>query len=223
MTQRILGIKFAHVILTAEADSLSTDAKELLEDDGSSRSNDLSVLAGIDSTGYVRLLWESSEEDDKNTHAAILQLRRQKEQSQIRESEQLIRCSMTSNRLHWTLKVPILMTLRALCPIRYTKGEATGDQIRRWHTLRCCVCHLHHEQVMKAPYRVRQFFNTVIQQVHHFMVDVIAGDANAAAFRFYRNQEYQDLHNSSVSITLRETQHEVNMGHPFESRLNIDD
>ena len=53
------------MILTPEADSLSTDAKELLEDDGSSRSNDLSVLAGIDSTGYVRLLWESSEEDDK--------------------------------------------------------------------------------------------------------------------------------------------------------------
>ena len=133
VTQRILGINFTHVILTAEADSLSTDAKELLEDDGSSRSNDLSVLAGIDSTCLPPV--GISEEDDQNTHAAILQLRRQKEQSQIRESEQLIRCSMTSNRLHWTLKVPILMTLRALCPIRYTKGEATGDQIRRWHTL----------------------------------------------------------------------------------------
>ena len=53
-----------------EADSLSTDAKQLLEDHGlvgchSSRSNDLSVHARIDSTGYVRLLWESSEEDDK--------------------------------------------------------------------------------------------------------------------------------------------------------------
>ena len=90
-------------------------------------------------------------------------------------------------------------------------------------TLRCCVCHLHHEQVTKAPYRVRQFFKTVLQQVHHFMVDVIAGDANAAAFKFHRNQEYQDLHNSSVAIMLRETQPEVNMGHPFESRLNIDD
>ena len=31
----------------------------------SSRSNDLSVHARVDSTGYVRLLWESSEEDDK--------------------------------------------------------------------------------------------------------------------------------------------------------------
>ena len=50
----------AHVILTAEADSLPTDEKELLDDDGlvgchSCRSNDLSVHARIDSSGYIRL------------------------------------------------------------------------------------------------------------------------------------------------------------------------
>ena len=61
------------VILTAEADSLSTDTKELLEDNclvgcHLSRSNYMSVHARIDSTGYVRFLWESSEEDDENTH-----------------------------------------------------------------------------------------------------------------------------------------------------------
>ena len=64
------GNNHAHVVLTSEADSLLTE-KKLLEDHGlvgcqSSRSNDLSVHARIDSTGYVRLLWESSEEDDKN-------------------------------------------------------------------------------------------------------------------------------------------------------------
>ena len=41
----------------------------------SSSSNDLSVHARIDSTGYVRLLWESSEEDDKNSHAAIFDVK----------------------------------------------------------------------------------------------------------------------------------------------------
>ena len=41
----------------------------------SSRSNDLSVHARNDSTGYVRLLWESSEDDDKNTHAAIFEVK----------------------------------------------------------------------------------------------------------------------------------------------------
>ena len=49
----------AHVILTAEADSLPIDEKQLLEDYGlvgchSIRSDDLSVNARIDSTGYVR-------------------------------------------------------------------------------------------------------------------------------------------------------------------------
>ena len=72
--------KYAHVILTAEADSLPTDARQLFEDHGlvgclSSKSDDLSVYARIDSTGYVRLLWEPSEEDDRNTHAAIFDVK----------------------------------------------------------------------------------------------------------------------------------------------------
>ena len=33
------------------------------------------VHARIDSTGYVRLLWESSEEDDKNTHATTFEVK----------------------------------------------------------------------------------------------------------------------------------------------------
>ena len=48
------GNNYAHVILTAEIDSLPTDGKEMLDDYGlvgshSSRSNDLSVYARIDS------------------------------------------------------------------------------------------------------------------------------------------------------------------------------
>ena len=39
---------------------------------------------------------------------------------------------------------------------------------------------------MKAPSRVRLFFGTVLQKVHHFKVDVIAGDANAAAYKYYK-------------------------------------
>ena len=39
------------------------------------------------------------------------------------------------------------------------------------------------------------------------------------AFAFHRRQEYQDLHNSSVAVMLREMQREVYMGRPFESRL----
>ena len=70
----------------------------------SSRSKDLSVHARIDPTGYIRLLWESSEEDDELTHAAILEVKfgkqNQMELSQILESEQLIHLSLTLGLLH---------------------------------------------------------------------------------------------------------------------------
>ena len=66
----------AHVILTAEAGSSPTDEKELIDNYGlvgchSSRSNDLSDHARIDSSGYVRLSWESV--DDRKGHAAIFE------------------------------------------------------------------------------------------------------------------------------------------------------
>ena len=61
------GNNYAHVILTSEADSLPLDEKELLDDRGlvgchSSTSNDLSIHARIDSSGYIRLLWESDDD-----------------------------------------------------------------------------------------------------------------------------------------------------------------
>ena len=69
---------------------------------------------------------------------------------------------------------------------------------------------------------IRLVYLTVLHQVHHFKVDVIAGDANAAANRYYKKQECQDLHNSSVVVMLREMKCDVNEGQPFESRLHID-
>ena len=62
----------AHVILTADADSLPTDGRKLLNDHGlvgchSSKSNDLSVHARNGSSGYIRLLWKSDVDDKKWT------------------------------------------------------------------------------------------------------------------------------------------------------------
>ena len=74
---------------------------------------------------------------------------------------------------------------------------------------------------MNAPGSVRKFFKKVFQHVYNFKVDVIAGDANAAAYKYYKNQKYQDLYSSSVAIMLREIQREVDGG-PFEDRLCID-
>ena len=53
-------------------------------------------------------------------------------------------------------------------------------------------------------------------------VDVVAGDANAAAYKNYESQEYQDLYNSSVAVMLREMQREVYSVQPYESRLHVD-
>ena len=54
----------------------------------------------------------------------------------------------------------------------------------------------------------------MLQQVNHFQVDVVAVDADAAAYKYYEKQEHQDLHNSTVAVMLREMQREVNTGHP---------
>ena len=80
----LLGNNCAHVILTVEADRLPIDTRQLLEDYGlvgchSTRSNDLSVHARIDSTGHVHLLWESIEEESEFPHAAILEMKLGKE------------------------------------------------------------------------------------------------------------------------------------------------
>ena len=62
----------------------------------------------------------------------------------------------------------------------------------------------------------------MLQQVYHFKFDVIAGDANAAAYKYHKKQEHQDLHDSSVAVMLGQMQREVNTRQPFERRLHID-
>ena len=46
---------------------------------------------------------------------------------------------------------------------------------------------------MTAPGSVRKMFKTVLTQVYNFKVDVIVGDANAAAYKFYQRQERRDV------------------------------
>ena len=43
----------------------------------------------------------------------------------------------------------------------------------------------------------------------HFEVDVIAGNASGAAYKYYQSHKYQDLYNSSVAVMLKEMQSEV--------------
>ena len=56
----------------------------------------------------------------------------------------------------------------------------------------------------------------------YFSKDTIAGDANAAAYTYFKKQQNQDFYNSSVAVMLRKMQREFNTGRPFESRLHFD-
>ena len=91
-----------------------------------------------------------------------------------------------------------------------------------WRGNKVCLSHLPAHAGNGCTCYRQTVLKMVLQQVHHFKVDVIAGDANAAAYKRYKKQEYQDLQNSSVAVMLRETQREVNTGRPFESRLHVD-
>ena len=76
---------------------------------------------------------------------------------------------------------------------------------------------------MNSLVAVREFFGTVLQQVCHFKVGVIAGDANDAAYKCCEKQERQDLYVRFLSCihAKREMQREVNMGHPFERGFTL--
>ena len=150
---------------------MPTDDKKLLDDCGlvgchSSRSNDLSVHARIDSTGYVRLLWESSEEDDKN--AAILKFV-EKAQAEPRERTddsllsdlESVALAVEGSDLN-TTEVKFVPTARC---IQHTKERHLVTR-SGLHRPRCCVCHLHHERAISAPVSVKQIIKTVLKQVH---------------------------------------------------------
>ena len=169
----------------------------------------MSVHARIDSSGYIHLLWESNE--DRNGHAAIFEVKygktseRAVKESREQSVEQLF-ADLESVAL--AVKGSELDTTEDPCEpsarcINDTKKRqlVTRSGLPR---LRCCACHVHHKWAVQSTAADRDFFNTVLQQVCHFKVDVIAGDANSAAYKYDQKQEYQDLHDSSVAVMLRE-------------------
>ena len=93
----------------------------------------------------------------------------------------------------------------------------TSSNLQR---LRCCVCHLHHEQALRVPHRVRQVFAQALKKVHHHRVDVVVGDATAAAYRYYKKQEYQALYNSCITVTLRENSTKIQHEPPISEQTS---
>ena len=146
-----------------------------------------SVHARIDSTGCVRLLLESSEEDDKISHAAIFEVEfGKKAEEAITDSRERTADTLFTDLESVALAIEgrnLNFTEDNFVPTAKCIQDTKERQLMTRSGLqrqRCRVCHLHHEQAMKAPYRVRQFFGTV--------VNVIAGDANAAAYKYYKGR-----------------------------------
>ena len=131
-----------------------------------------------------------NEMDTLQSLGSSLEKKKHKEPPQNRVSDRL-----SSSETPWSLLRQLWKAVTSV-PLRIPSSlqQNTSMTPRR---LKCCVCQLHHKWAMKSPASVRQFFKTLLQQVCPFQVDVIAGDANAATYKYYTNQEYSDLHDSS--------------------------
>ena len=135
-------------------------------------------------------------DDDRNGHAAIFEIKfgktseRAVKESRERSSEQhftdleFVALDVEGSDVG-TGGDPFEPTARCINDTRKRK-QVTKSGLPR---LTCCVCHLHHKWAMNSLAAVRDFFKTVLQQVYHFKVDVIAGDANAAAHKYYKKSK----------------------------------
>ena len=133
----------------------------------SSRSNDLSVHARIDSTRYVRLLWE---EDDKNSHAAMFEMKiGNKPEKVIAGPRERTAASVFNDLESVALAIEgsdLSITEDNFVPTARCIQDTKERQLvtrSGLQSLQCCVCHLHHEPAMNAPASVRQFFKAVLQ------------------------------------------------------------
>ena len=160
------------MILTVEADSFPTDANKLLNDYGlvechPSKCNDFSVHARTNSSGFVRLLWES-QVDDRNGHAATFEVKfgktseRAVRESRERSAEQLLAdlesvASAVEGSDLGPTEDPFEPTASCIYDTR-KRQLVTRSGVPR---LRCCVCHPDHKWAMNSL-AVRESFATVL-------------------------------------------------------------
>ena len=139
----------------------------MLEDYGlvgchSARSNDLSIRANFDSTGCVRLRWQSIGEENEFSYAAIFEVKiGQKSERTLADLRGQTADTLFSDLVAIFIEGSDLsITEDSLVPsARCFQDTKKGKLVTRSNLqrLRCCVCHLHHEYTRSAPHRVRQF------------------------------------------------------------------
>ena len=130
------------------------------------------------------VLWESIGEKNEFLHAAIFEVKfGEKSERVITDSR-----GRTADALVMNLESVELASegsdLNIIENNFVPTARCTQDTKKRQlvtrsslQRLRCCVCHLHQEQAMKTPYRVKQFFGVqILKKVQQYRVDVITED-----------------------------------------------
>ncbi len=70
---------------------------------------------------------------------------------------------------------------------------------------------------------VRKHFEQFIHSCVKHRVDVLGGDGNRAAYRYFNNQKFSDPMNSSVCRIIRHVQEQWNTGKPVALRMTLDE
>jgi hypothetical protein len=70
---------------------------------------------------------------------------------------------------------------------------------------------------------VRRHFEQFIRSCVKHRVDVLGGDGNGAAYKYFNNQKFSDPMNSSVCRIIRHVQEQWNTGKPVALRLTLDE
>ena len=223
---------YAHVILTSEADSFPTDTWQFLKDDGlvgchSARSNELSVHAeiwfhrlcspflGINrKSNWVFLCVDFWGKNWSETRKALADSSKKTVDTLLSDLG-TVALVIEDSDLSMT-EDNSAPTARCIQDTK-KRERVTRSNLQR---LRCCVCHLHHEQALRVPHRVRQVFAQALKKVQHHRVDVVVGDATSAAYRYYQRQEYQALYKSSIAVTLRENSTKIQHEPPISEQTS---
>ena len=138
------------------------------------------------------VLWESIGEENEFSYAAIFDGKFGKKSERVitdlrrRTADALV---LNLESVELASEGSDLNTLRTIsCPTaRCTQDTKKRQLVTRssLQKLRCCVCHLHQEQAMKTPYRVKQFFGVqILKKVEQYRVDVITEETALSCSRF---------------------------------------
>lgn len=90
------------------------------------------------------------------------------------------------------------------CNHLFTKTAQTMVEQFKNSKILVLLYHINNTWSTMSHVAVREFTKTLCRQICQFKIDVNTGGAKEAAFTYYKINKFQNLHNSSVSVTFDE-------------------